>query len=241
MGEFWHPPARTPDIGVFLPSPVLPGRGKRCPHAAGGSSALETPSLPQTHSAGDRGTLGVWSVCAGDPPPQKLQHTQVSPWGSVPAPQGLGVAGGRGRWRGGGWEWAPVAGGDSGGLWGGWSRPPPAMAPVGSRGAGAGGGRWISTLGWGLSPVGFAQLPVSHGRRAGEAAGARGSGAAVGAPGVRGLGQRQPRARLQRAAGGSAPGSAASPQPAPLPHPAPNQPGGAVVPPGCVLAPRRPG
>lgn len=85
-----------------------------------------------------------------------------------------------------------VAGGGSGGLRGGGSQPPPTVAPVGSRGAGAGGGRWISTPGWGPSPVGFAKLPVSHGRRAGEAAGAWGAGGAAGAPGAGAAGAGSP-------------------------------------------------
>lgn len=129
------------------------------------------------------------------------------------------------------------------GLRGGGSQLPPTAALVGSWGAGAAGGRWISTLGWGPSPVGFAQLPVSHGLRAGEAAGARGSGGAVGAPGVRGHGRRQPTARLQRAASGSAPGLRCRPAAGSAP-PSCCQPARGCSPPtpACVLCPpRQPG
>uniref|UniRef100_A0A8C8BHR5 Transcription factor Sp6 n=1 Tax=Otus sunia TaxID=257818 RepID=A0A8C8BHR5_9STRI len=109
---------------------------------------------------------------------------------------------------------------------GGGSRLPPAVAPVGSRGAGAGGGRWISTLGWGPSPVGFAQLPLSHGRRAGEAAGAGGSGGAAGARGSGAAGEGSLEPGFKELPAARPRGSTASPQPAPLPQPAANDPGG---------------
>lgn len=201
IGGFWHSPTPTPHLRVPLPSLVPPGRRKQSLRVNGrGSSSLGTPSLPQAHSAGDRGLWASGHFVQGIPHPKSFSTPRLSPWGSLP------IAGGV-------WERLMVAGGDSRGLPGGGSQPPPTAAPVGSRGAGAGGGRWISTPGWGPSPVGFAKLPVSHGRRAGEAAGAWGAGGAAGAPGGRGCGRRQPRDGLQRAAGGSALGSAASPSP----------------------------
>lgn len=227
VGLILGPPSSRPTPWGPTALPSAAWQGKTVSPYRWGSSVLGTPSLPWTHSAGDRGALGVQPLCAGDSPLQKLWCPPGAPWGSVPA-LCRGVAGSQGGQRGGGWEQAPVAGGDSGGLRGGWSQPPPTTAPVGSRGAGASGSRWISTPGWGPSPVGFAQLPVSHGRRAVEAAGAWGSGGAAGAPGVWGRGRRH---WLQRAAGGSALGLHCLPAASSAPPSCCSHPGGAPSPP----------
>lgn len=245
-------------VGVDFGSPQLPlfALGSPCPPQCrlpgengvpmqlGGSPALRTPSLPWTHSAGNQGGVqGVALFGGGSRTRKAFRNPRVSPWEPVPILHGLQVAGSWGGWQGGGQDRVMVAGGDSGGLQaGGVGRGhPPATVPVGSWGAGAGGGRWISTPGWGPSPVGFPQLPVSHGRRAREAVGAWGSRGAVGAPGIRGLGRRQPRARLQSTAGGSAPGFCSLPTASSAPPYCCQPAWGCSSPPPAVLqAPRPP-
>lgn len=73
---------------------------------------MDTPSLPQAYSAGDQGALGVRPLCAGYPPPQKLDPLGCLPeglslshmgWGWWEA-RGDGVeVAGSGRWQRRGW------------------------------------------------------------------------------------------------------------------------------------------